>query len=69
MISSNSVVDTTECPWHLFHNAIYHGQESGKRGSLETQVKLYLSPADGKHAQNPTLYEVRLLWYYMENTK
>jgi hypothetical protein len=47
----------------------FPGQESGKRGSLETRGELDFSLKHLKFAKNPILYEVRLLWYYMENTK
>ena len=47
----------------------FPGQESGKGGSLETRGELDFSLKHLKFAKNPILYEVRLLWYYMENTK
>jgi hypothetical protein len=69
MTSSNSVFEKKESLWLLFHKAIFQGQESGKGESFETQVKLYLSHTDVKFANNLILYENRLLWYYVKNTK
>jgi hypothetical protein len=45
-----------------------HSRENGKGKTFGIQVEFDLSLQSSKIAKSPILYEVRLLWYYMENT-